>query len=494
MKPHSVPGDAERRANRLETTPMKQGTFFLLLPVLAGTAALIANTSCDGARATTPSETPGAAKDGAAAPSAQFPPPKGDVPQSDPNELFKQKERRSLFKPTQPELAMTESSQGLPQSGTWRGYPLLCDFNGDGRADLVASNREEDGYSAWVRPAKGPWVLCIDGPKKEVGGLPRDMAYGPARAADMDGDHRPDLLLSAHTDALRIYRNVLAVDEKGQSVDDGKLHWLRTEAPIENPFLMLDIAVGNLNGDAYPDVAGLGHFKGGIGLYLGDGKGGVRRLPESEKILDAKAFGQRIELADLDGDGIDDIVATTMRGMKTYRVQPGTPFTFEERSAGLPNPSIGNSISGLCVGRFRTGKPVEVATCLVPDPLAKIETYDTIGLYAWNAEKKVWEHVDSGLPRNEVYRDIACADFNADGHLDLLAFSLESGGVFYLGDGNGGFKPKGRLPGIYGIGRIAIGDIDGDKLPDVAVAIPATKEHPEIGGVRAFLNHRELWK
>ena len=144
--------------------------------------------------------------------------------------------------------------------------------------------------------------------------------------------------------------------------------------------------------------------------------------------------------------------------------------------------------------RFRTGKPVEVAACLVPDPLAKIETYDTIGLYAWNAEKKVWEHVDSGLPRNEVYRDIACADFNADGHLDLLAFSLESGGVFYLGDGNGGFKPKGRLPGIYGIGRIAIGDIDGDKLPDVAVAIPATKEHPEIGGVRAFLNHRELWK
>ncbi|MBK7876414.1 MAG: VCBS repeat-containing protein [Planctomycetes bacterium] len=475
---------------------MKLGKPFPLHAPLAGPAALViafaGAAGCDGARATSHEVQPAQAT-----PQAQntpFPPPKANVQQTDPSDIFKDKEKRVVFKPRHPELAFTEVSQGLPQSGTWRGYPLLHDFNGDGRADLVASNREEDGYSTWVSPAKGPWVRCIEGPKKDVGGLPRDMAYGPARAADMDGDHRTDLLLSAHTDALRIYRNVLALDEKDQATDDGKLHWLRTEAPIENPFLMLDIAVGNLNGDAYPDVVGLGHFKGGISVYFGDGKGGVRRLPESDKIIDAKAFGQRIELADLDGDGIHDIAATTNRGMKIYMTRQGTPFTFEERSAGLPNPTIGNSITGLCTGTFRKGKPIEVAACLVPDPLQKPETFDTIGLYGWNAEKKSWEHVDSGLPRGEVYRDLACADFNADGNLDLLVFSLECGGVFYLGDGNGGFAPKGRLPGIFGIGRIAIGDIDGDKLPDVAVSIPATKEHPEAGGIRAFLNRAELWK
>lgn len=475
---------------------MKLGKTFRTCAPLVGAAPLaltfVGLSGCDGARATPPETAPAA--QAAAVQNAPFPPPKGDAPQGDPSDIFKDKEKRVLFQPRHPELPFTERSEGLPQSGTWRGYPLLFDFNGDGRADLIASNREEDGYNAWASPAKGPWVRCIEGPKKDVGGLPRDMAYGPARAADMDGDRRPDLLLSAHTDALRIYRNVLALDDKGQSVDDGRLHWMRTETSIENPFLMLDIAVGNLNGDTYPDVVGIGHFKGGISAYLGDGKGGVRRLGESDKIMDPKAFGQRIEVADLDGDGIDDIIANTNRGMKCYLTRPGSTFTFEERSAGLPNPSIGNSITGLCTGRFRKDKPVEIASCLVPDPMQKPETIDTIGLYAWNAEKKSWEHVDSGLPRNEVYRDVACADFNADGNLDLLTFSLECGGVFYLGNGQGGFTPKGRLPGIYGIGRIAIGDIDGDKLPDIAVSIPATKEHPEIGGMRAFVNRPELWK
>lgn len=423
-----------------------------------------------------------------------FPPPKSEAQQGDPSELFKEKERRVYFAPKYPELPFVERSQGLPQSGTWRGYPLLADFNGDGRADLVASNREEDGYSAWAATAAGGWLLSNDGPAKEVGGLPRDMQYGPARAADMDGDRRLDLLVSAHSDALRIYRNVLALNEAGSVLEDGKLRWLRTESPIDNPYLMLDIAVGNLDGDAHTDVVGIGHFKGGIGVYLGDGKGGVRRLPECERLLENRVFGQRIELADLDGDGLDDIVATTNRGAKAWLTRKGTPMTWEERSTGLPNPSIGNSITSLCAARFRAGGSAEILTGLVPDPLQPPERFDTIGLYAWNPEKKTWEHVDSGLPRNEVYRELACGDFDSDGKLDLLALSLENGGVFYLGDGKGGFTPKGRLPGIFGVGRVAVGDIDGDKRLDVAVSIPATKEHPDSGGIRAFINRAELWK
>ena len=113
---------------------------------------------------------------------------------------------------------------------------------------------------------------------------------------------------------------------------------------------------------------------------------------------------------------------------------------------------------------------------------------------AWNAEKLTWEHVDSGLPRNEIYRDVACGDMNKDGHLDLIAMSRENGGVIYLGDGKGGFAPKGRLPGIFGVGRLALGDVDADGLLDVVVSIPATKERPEAGGLRAFKNRPELWK
>lgn len=462
---------------------MNAGKTFLFATTAAGAvAAVLITRSCSDAHSDPVSR------------HVQFPPQTPPGEPVDPNELFKDKETASRFAPKEPELAFVERSEGLPTSGTWRGYPLLHDFNGDGRADLVASNREEDGYNVWAATAAGPWLRSIDGPRKGEGGLPRDMQYGPARAADVDGDGRDDLLVSAHSDALRLYRNVLATDADGKPVEQDKLHWLRTTQPIDNPFLMLDIATGDVNGDKKVDVVGIGHFKGGFGVYIGDGKGGMQRLPESAQIIDTKTFGSRVELVDLDGDGHDDIVANTNRGQRVYITHPGTPYSWEDRSAGLPNPKIGNSITGQCVGHFTGSKSFEIASCLVPDPMVKPELFDTIGVYAWDAEKKSWSHVDKGLPRNEVYRDLACADFNADGNLDLLVLSLESGGVFYLGDGKGGFHAKGRLPGIYGVGRIATGDIDGDNLVDIVISIPATKEHPEWGGLRAFVNRAELWK
>jgi hypothetical protein len=392
-----------------------------------------------------------------------------------------QEENNSEHLSRHPELAFTERSEGLPTSGTWIGYPLLFDFNGDGRADLIASNREEDGFSAWMAPSgKGPWVRCIQG-------LPRDMGYGPARAADVNSDGKPDLLLSAHSDALRVYLN------------DGEMHWTQSPAKIENPYLMLDIAVGNLNGDKFPDIVGLAHFKGGFGVYLGDGAGGFRRLPESSSIVDAAnqntpLFGHDVELADIDGDGLDDIVAATNHGARVFLTRNGDPMHWEDISAGLPAPKIGNSLYSVVPGHFTNQKSMEIALCMVGDPSQTGDQRNTIGVYSYDAQQKRWKQIDKGLARDENYRDLRAADFNGDGNLDLIAMSLESGGLIYLGDGKGGFTAKGRLPGIHGKGRIALGDIDGDGRTDVVIAVPAEKPHPESGGVRAFLNRAEIWK
>jgi hypothetical protein len=379
-----------------------------------------------------------------------------------------------------PELKFVEHSEGLPAEGTWIGYPLLADFNADGRADLVASNREEDGYNAWTSSAKGPWRRCIDG-------LGREMMYGPARAADLNGDGKPDLILSAHSDGLRVYLN------------DGQMHWTQAPGKIENPFLLLDVAVGNIDGDKNPDVVGIAQFKGGFGVYLGDGKGGLRRLPESSTIVDAKIpsiafFGRKVELVDIDGDGLDDIVAATNLGAKVYLTRKGEPMHWEDISAGLPVPPIGNALYSVVPGHFTGSKGWEIAVCMLSDPSVPAEKRDTIGVYALNDDNKSWRQIDTGLARDENYRDLRAGDMNGDGKLDLVAMSLESGCVIYLGDGHGGFTVKGRLPGVHGKGRVALGDIDGDGLLDIAIAVPADKAHPEGGGVRAFLNRPEIWQ
>ncbi len=374
-----------------------------------------------------------------------------------------------------PEIAFVDVSAGLPRSGTWLGYPLLYDFNNDKLADLVASNREEDGFSVWEAVKGGGWTLRNEG-------LERDMGYGPARSADVNSDGIPDLLVSAHTDALRVYLN------------DGQMKWTRSTSPIENAYLLLDIAAGHLNTDTFPDVLGVGHFKGGLSVYTGDGKGGFARRPESRVLLHEMTFGKVVDLKDLDQDGRDDVFATTNEGAKVYLTRGEDTLQWEDISTNLPNPKIGNSLQALAVASFTGKAQPEVAICMVLDPGDPPGRRNNIGVYAWRAAEKRWEQIDQGLDRDESYRDVKAADMNNDGKPDLVVMSRESGAVVYLGDGTGKFTPKGRLPGLRSRGRIALGDIDGDGRTDVAITSAANKNTPGGGGVFAFLNRPEIWQ
>lgn len=449
--------------------------------VLALSLALAASACSDEVKSPAPAPAPVAVEPAvepakprvapAGLPDANARPEKGD-----PNliQLFRDDGLDKKTSYTLPVIPFRELSDGLPTSGTWRGYPLLSDFNGDGRADLIASNREEDGYSAWEAPKDGGWILRNEG-------LPRDLSYGPSIAADMNSDSIPDLVLSSHTYVLRVYDN------------DGKLNWKLNEAPIKSPQLIIDIASGNLDGDAFVDIASIGQFKGGIMLFAGDGKGGLRFRPESVKLVPPEAFGLDVEVGDLDGDGTDDVVSTTNFGLRAFLVRRGEPLTFEERSAGLPNPKIGNSLTAVQIARLAGDGPPRILVARRADPSEKLETRDNLGVYGWNAETKAWSHVDEGLPRNQSFNHMRAGDLDGNGTLDLVTIGKEGGASIHLGDGRGAFKSVGRLEGIDGYGYVALGDVDADGDLDIVTSVPATKNTPEAGGVRCFLNDASLW-
>ena len=73
----------------------------------------------------------------------------------------------------------------------------------------------------------------------------------------------------------------------------------------------------------------------------------------------------------------------------------------------------------------------------------------------------------------------AVADFDGDGHADIAAgwqslFSASSGGmVLYLGNGDGTFRAGERVT-LGMVGSLASGDFDGDGHPDLAAAMLAT--------------------
>jgi hypothetical protein len=381
-----------------------------------------------------------------------------------------------------PVLGFKPFNKGLPTSGTWIGYPLLADFNRDGRADFVASNREEDGYHVYEAGDQG-WTQRF----KDIS---RDLGYGPAIAGDVNGDAISDLVVSAHLDGVRAYRN------------DGAMLWSLVEPRVPHHELQLDIAFIDLDGDAHKDLVGIGHFKGGLNLWRGKGDGTYEQVADA-KIPECGYMGRDVETGDLDGDGRDDILVGGNAGLKVL-LRRGEGTAFEDVSKNLPVPSIGNTIYSVAILRLKPDGPAHVASAGLSDPDPRATTkHETFGIWRLDAEKQEWIHVDKGSgpgalsngpSRTQNHRALCFADLDRDGMQDMVLMTLEEGASVWLGDGEGSFRAVGRLDGLIGKNRVVAGDVNSDGWMDLGVTVPAGKDNPEDGGLRVFLNGEFVWK
>ncbi len=381
--------------------------------------------------------------------------------------------------PELPYLAFVKFDKGLPVGGTWRGYPSLVDFTGDGRADIIVSNREEDGWNAWTSTSlEGGW-------ERRIEGMPRDMLYGGQDAGDLNGDGHPDLVLVSHTKGLTVFLN------------DGQMNWTNpNEGRLDPSAMMLDVVLANLDGDEHLDAFGISHFKGGLKLYLGKGDGKFEFVQNSGDLIGVeRAFGMQVEVADLDGDGDDDLIAGTDKGVKVFiteRIEGA--LSWNEISEGLPVPSIGNTVRGLAPGDFNGDGKIDLAWCGLKDPLDAVGEGNHIGVYEWHAESSKWLQFDSGLDSDNAHMDLKAADFNKDGFLDLAAVETATGLTIYLGDGKGGFEKKGLVKDVYGKSKIEVGDVDGDGWTDILVSLQVQKNNRAAGGIWTLLNSPDIWK
>lgn len=388
------------------------------------------------------------------------------------------------------EIPFEVSLAGLPDCGTWRENPLLADLDGDGRDDLVASNREEDGLNIWRSSPEGAWELAIDG-------LPRNLMYGGSDAADLDHDGDVDLVFASHKRTTRVFLNEGPAEAKD---GEGYLPTWRELCSLESPFLALDLTLGNLNGDEHADAISIAQFavgrgEGALNVYLGRGDGTFERIHELSTVTGASRDGQQVELADFDHDGLDDLVLTAEKGAQVHlvRIADDGTFFFEDRSEGLPKPpNIGNSLRAVIPADITGDGELEIAFASLADPKIPEGERNNAGVLRWSGER--WEQFDTGLPRDRALSDVEAADFDGDGHCDLLYVGPWWGAVIFLGDGAGGFRVAGMLPGSLPGGRAAIGDVNGDGLVDVALSNTATKRNRDGGGVRVYLNRASIWK
>ncbi len=210
-----------------------------------------------------------------------------------------------------------------------------------------------------------------------------------------------------------------------------------------------ELALADLDGDGHDDLVG-GGAKSGLFVLLGDGAGSfdvdVSSLPASSSGTVAHDF---------DGDGDIDAAASTTAGLAVLRNDGTGVFG---AASFLPLDGLQNNIDA---ADFDGDGDVDVAMAGEgPDQVSVL-------LNDGDAGFMLVDQVAAGtLPYN-----VTAADYENDGDIDLWVPNYESANVsLLLNDGSGNFEFAFNLPTAAGSSAATTADFNGDGRVDLAVS------------------------
>ncbi len=329
------------------------------------------------------------------------------------------------------------------------------DFNGDGVPDLAVANFGSNNVSVLLGNGDGSLRAARN---FVAGSFPVSVAVG-----DFNGDGVPDLAVANQgAPPLFLDGGVSLLLGNG----DGSFQAVRNFAAGTRPVF---VAVGDFNRDGVQDlaVANFGSFPdpGNVSVLLGNGDGSFR----AARNFAAGSSPVSVAVGDFDGDEVQDL-AVANSGLLP---DPGNVSVLLGNGDGSFRAArefgAGSGPRCVAVGDFNgDGKPDLAVASATPHNFV-------VSVLLGNGDGTFRAAVNYGAGRDP--RSVAVGDFNGDGVQDLAVanqaappFFLGGGVLVLLGNGDGTFQAAREFGAGLGPNSVAVGDFNGDGVPDLAVA------------------------
>ena len=312
-------------------------------------------------------------------------------------------------------------------TGTNPSSIAVADLTGSGGLDLVIANFGSGSVSVFLQATSGTYSAAMDVP---TGGQPNQVII-----ADLNGDGRPDLVLADMSASGNVI--VLMGDGTGKFGNQTNLPTGLTTTSVAAADLT---AAGGTGRPAIVaatfDSAG---NNGAVQIFWPDPNGGFR----PRVTCPAGAQPQSVKIADVNGDGLPDIIVANLGPGADGNGSAGVSVLLQDATqpcgfkAPVTYPTPGQSIDVAVADLNLDGKPDLVVANLLPVGTGSVSVLmqdpANPGVFLTATRK---DYAALGQPLS-----VAIADLNGDGHPDIALADGPSAGVLFQDGSSGTFSP-----------------------------------------------------
>ncbi len=358
-------------------------------------------------------------------------------------------------------------------AGSGPNKVVIADLDGDGKPDLIVANDYGNTISLYRNiSTNGSLTTASFAPPVTLVTPPGSYSPYGLVVADVDGDGKPDIIVSDYNQSLvSVYRNT-------STPSNFSSNSFATRVDFATGINPQGVEVRDLDGDGKPDLLVANSGDGTVSLFRNTGVVGslTTNLFAPRVDIATGAGCDHVAVADLDGDGLPDIV-TANNGAGTLSVlrNLGTPGSLTASSfAPAVNIPVLSEPVQLAIGDLDgDGKPDIIVTFYLPETTVSVlRNISTVGSLTTNSFAA---RVD--FPLGGRGHTPALADLDGSGKPDLAVVTELSSllSIFRNVSTPGSFTSSSLAPRIdfatgYNAWGAAMGDLDGDGRPDIVFA------------------------